>query len=202
MSRRTTTETAILAALALMTVVALTGCAPQGAAPRPTPSAEPTVAPPVSEDTPTPTPTPTFIADDYSCETILPPATLAVFKSKKADGFTLQKDFVQRVHNFDSNLALFDTYGGILCQWAYPGAQKSVDYGFSSITAEQSTEEQATLTKNGYEASEEDNGTLLANPDSANFPDNYLFIDGYWMYASSRALLDTIVENVFSTPDE
>ncbi|NEM90491.1 hypothetical protein [Galbitalea soli] len=198
MSRR---SLPLLLATATMALLALSGCGSTSPGPAanggsPGPSSSP------AEPTPTPTATPTFVAQKYSCESILPPATLAVFQSKKADGFTLQSDFVQRVHNFDANLALFDTYGGILCQWAYPGTSRPVDYGFSRITADQAAKEQAELEKDGWVASSEDYGTLLANPDTANFPDNYLFIDGYWMYGSSRPVLDTIVQNVFQTPDQ
>ena len=201
MSRRPTATIALLVPLALIAALALTACASGTPSSKPTsvPTAASTDAPP---STPTPTPTPTFINHKYTCESILPPATLVVFKSKAKDGFTLQKDYVQRVHNFDPNLSLFDDYHGILCQWAYPSATKSVDYGFSPITAQQATDEQTMLTKNGYVGSNKDNGTVFENEDKADFPDTYLFIDGFWFYASDQTLLDLIVENVFSTPDE
>jgi hypothetical protein len=200
MSRRPTATIALLVPLALIAAVALTGCGSQTPSAKPTssPSSSSTVVPP---STPTPTPTPTFIDKKYTCESILPPATLVVFKSKAKDGFALQKDYVERVHNFDPNLSLFDDYHGILCQWAYPSATKSVDYGFSPITTQQSTDEQAMLTKNGYVGAEKDNGTVFANEDTADFPDTYLFIDGFWFYASDQTLLDLIVENVFSTDE-
>jgi hypothetical protein len=105
------------------------------------------------------------------------------------------------VHNFSPDLAQFSDWGGILCQWAYPNAQNGVDYGFSAITAEQATTEQAQLTKNGYVGTAKDHGTVFANDDTKDFPDNYLFIDGYWFYASSTPLLDLIVDNVFQTPE-
>jgi hypothetical protein len=187
--------------LALIAAAALTGCGSGGPTPKPTSVPSSTNAG-GGPSTPTPTPTPTFIEENYSCESILPPATLVVFKSKAKDGFALQKDYVQRVHNFDPNLSLFDDYHGILCQWAYPGATRSVDYGFSPITAQQATDEQATLTKNGYAGTAKDNGTVFANADKTDFPDTYLFIDGFWFYASDSTLLDLIVENVFSSGDQ
>lgn len=198
MSRRTSAAR-LFAATALVVVISvatLAGCAAKTptAGSTDTPTASGTAAPP---STPTPTPTPTFVAQKYTCQNILPPATLAVFTDKAADGFTLQKDYAQRVHNFDATLSLFDDYRGILCQWAYEGATKSVDYGFSPITADQAKAVQSTLVKNGYAPTAKDNGIVYVNADPANFPDTYLFIDGYWFYASQSSLLDLIVENVF-----
>jgi hypothetical protein len=195
MSRQSTT-TSVLAALALVVAVGISGCSQGAPSPAKT-STQKASSAPSKPTAPTATPTPTFVPAKYTCDSIVPPATLAEWK--KTSGFTLQNDFVQRVHNYDANLSLFDDYGGILCQWAYEGASNPIDYGFSSITASQATAEQATLTKDGYVASSKDHGTVLANPDSTNFPDNYLFIDGYWFYASQAPLLDLIVENVFST---
>jgi hypothetical protein len=201
MSRRSTATPLAFGAM-LLIAVALAGCATTTTSSSPTKSPAPSASAAAPSEAPEPAPTPTFVARDYTCDSILPPATLAVFKEKKSDGFTLQADFVSRVRNFDSNLALFDTYGGILCQWAYPGATNTVDYGYSKISDDQAATEQAALAQNGYVATQEDNGTLLANSDAVTFPDNYLFVDGHWMYASSRDLLDTIVSNVFSTGEE
>jgi hypothetical protein len=198
MSRRFTVAPVIVSVLALAVAFAVSGCSQGHPSSSPKPTSKSSVAP--TDTTPTPTPTPTFVPAKYTCDSLLPPATLAVFKSKASDGFALQPDFTQRVHNYDPNLSLFDDYGGILCQWAYPEGGNPVDYGFSPITAAQSTTEQTTLTTNGYVASKGDNGTLLANPDTTDFPDTYLFIDGYWFYASEKSLLDLIVENVFQTP--
>jgi hypothetical protein len=186
-------------AAALVACVLLAGCSQNG-----TKASAPAHSKPAATKTPSPpkpTPTPTFVAKTYTCESILPPATLAVFKQKQSAGFTLQKDYVQRVHNFSPDLAQFSDWGGILCQWAYPDAQNGVDYGFSAITTDQSTTEQAQLTKNGYVGTAGDHGTVFANADTKDFPDNYLFIDGYWFYASSTSLLDLIVDNVFETPE-
>jgi len=195
MSRRSTTAS-VLVALALVVAVGISGCSHGTPSPAKT-STQKASSAPSKPTTPKPAPTPTFVPAKYTCDSIVPPATLDQWKN--TPGFTLQDDFVQRVHNYDANLSLFDDYGGILCQWAYDGASKPIDYGFSSITASQATAEQATLTKDGYVASSKDHGTVLANPDSTDFPDNYLFIDGYWFYASQAQLLDLIVENVFST---
>jgi len=198
-ANRARSATLAIAAAALLGVV-LSGCAGSGqkAAP-PSSSPPPATTAPV---TPTPVPTPTFVAKKYTCQSILPPPTLAVFTQKASDGFTLQKDYVERVHNFSPDLSQFSDWGGILCQWAYPNAEKSVDYGFSAITADQATTEQAQLTKNGYVGTAKDHGTVFANTDTTDFPDTYLFIDGYWFYASTTSLLDLIVDNVFATPDQ
>lgn len=197
MSRRFTVAPVLIGSLALVVAIALSGCS-QGT-PAPARTATPKASSVPTRSTPTPTPTPTFMPEKYDCDSILPPATLAVFQSKESAGFTLQDDFVQRVHNYDANLSLFDDYGGILCQWAYPQTSQPVDYGFSSITAAQAATERTTLEKDGYVPTAKDHGTVLANPDTTDFPDNYLFIDGYWFYASEVSLLDLIVDNVFST---
>jgi hypothetical protein len=200
MSRRPIAAATLGGALALITAALLSGCAPAASAPAATSAATP--AQPAAPSTPTPTPTPTFVAKKYTCDSILPPPTLAVFQSKKSAGFTLQKDYVERVRNFSPDLAQFADWNGILCQWAYPNTQQSVDYGFSAITADQTATEQAELTKNGYSGKAKDHGTVFANSDTTDFPDTYLFIDGYWFYASTTSLLDLIVDNVFATPDD
>jgi len=135
----------------------------------------------------------------YTCSSILPPATLAIFKSKSSAGFALQPDYLQRMQNIGSNLVTFNTYGGILCQWAYPDTQNSVDYAFSSITDANTTTQEATLTQTGYVGSAKDHGTLYANTDTADYPDEYLFIRGYWFQASSDSVMQLIVDNVFTT---
>jgi hypothetical protein len=196
MQRRPITAV-VTAAAAVALAVALAGCASQNPGAAATGASTPASTPTAS--TPTPTPTPTFVQKAYTCPDILPPATLAVFKSKASAGFTLQKDYVQRVHNFSPDLSQFADWGGILCQWAYPDTQQSVDYGFSAITAQQATTEQASLTKNGYSGTAKDHGTVFVNSDTKDFPDNYLFINGYWFYASQSSLLDLIVDNVFQT---
>jgi hypothetical protein len=201
MSRRSVSAPVLLC-LAAASILLLSGCAQKSPSASASPTPPSASAVPGAPSTPTPVPTPTFVPAKYTCNSILPPATLAVFQSRKKDGFTPQLDYVQRVHNFDPNLSLFDDYGGILCQWAYPNASKQVDYGFSSITAAQATTEQAYLQKNGYTPTQKDNGTVYANADIADFPDTYLFIDGYWFYASQTSLLDLIVENVFAVPGE
>ena len=154
-----------------------------------------------AKSTPTPTPTPTFAALNYTCNSILPPATLAVFKSKKSGGFVLQDDYLQRMQNIGSNLVAFSTYGGILCQWSYPDAENSVDYAFSAITSDQASTQQQQLTGTGYVGTARDHGTLYANTDTADYPDEYLFIQGYWLQASSDAVMQLLVDNVFVLPN-
>jgi PBP1b-binding outer membrane lipoprotein LpoB len=183
-------------AVALGAALSLAGCSGSGST-RPSASPKPSHSKTASK--PTPTPTPTFAALQYTCNSILPPATLQVFKSKQGAGFTLQNDYLQRMENIGSNLVTFNTYGGILCQWAYPNAANSVDYAFSAITSDQASTQQATLTSTGYVGTPKDHGTLFANTDTADYPDEYLFIDGYWFQASSDNLMDLIVDNVFVT---
>jgi hypothetical protein len=185
-------------ALAIATLAALAGCSPTSSAP---PSSSPTKTSAPGKPTPTPTPTPTFAALNYTCNSILPPATLAVFKSKKSAGFTLQADYLERMQNIGSNLVSFNTYGGILCQWSYPDSSSNVDYAFSAITDDQVHTQQQTLTAAGYVGAEKDHGMLFANTDTTDYPDEYLFIDGYWFQASSDAVMQLLVDNVFVTPN-
>jgi hypothetical protein len=181
--------------IAVGTIAALAGCSAS-------PTAKPTSAAsarPSSNSSagPTPTPTPTFAARKYTCSTILPPATLAVFKSKASAGFTLQNDYLQRMQNIGSNLVAFNTYGGILCQWSYPDSSSNVDYAFSAITAAQASTQQQALTSTGYVGTKKDHGTLYANTDVADYPDEYLFLDGYWLQGSSDSVMQLLVDNVF-----
>jgi hypothetical protein len=182
-------------AMAMTAAITLAGCSAGNPG---TPSAAP--KPSASKATPPkPKPTPTFSAQNYTCESIIPPTTLAAFKSKSGAGFALQSDYLQRMHNIGSILVTFSTYGGILCQWSYPDASSSVNYAFSPITADQATTQQAALTSTGYVGSAKDHGTLYANTDVADYPDEYLFIDGYWFQASSDDVMELLVDNVFVT---
>jgi hypothetical protein len=187
---------AAAAVIATIAVLALAGCSPS-------PSTGPSNTPSPSKSGssgPGPNPTPTFAALNYNCDSILPPATLTIFKSKAGAGFELQPDYLTRMQNIDSNLVAFNTYGGILCQWAYPDASSSVDYAFSPITAAQTTTQQAALSTNGYVGSSKDHGTLYVNTDTTDYPDEYLFISGYWFQASSDNVMQLLVDNVFVNP--
>jgi hypothetical protein len=181
--------------LILAATAALTGCtsaAGNTSTHSPTPSVTHT------HSVPTPTPTPTFVARKYTCNSILPPATLVVFKSKQSAGFTLQSDYLQRMQNIASNLVAFSTYGGILCQWAYPDSSGSVDYAFSPITSEQTATQQASLTSIGYVGASKDHGTLYANTDATDYPDEYLFVHGYWLQAGNDSMMQLLLDNVFA----
>jgi len=181
--------------LILAAAAALAGCtSTTGNTPTPSPTKTATH----TQSAPKPTPTPTFVARKYTCNSILPPATLAVFKSKESAGFTLQSDYLQRMQNIASNLVAFSTYGGILCQWAYPDSSNSVDYAFSAITSGQTTTQQASLTSIGYVGTAKDHGTLYANTDSTDYPDEYLFVDGYWLQAGSDSVMQLLLDNVFA----
>jgi hypothetical protein len=193
--RSVSLPTAVVA-LVLGAALALSGCSATVSG---TPTSTPKPTTTKSASHPKPTPTPTFAALQYTCNSILPPATLVVFKSKESAGFTLQPDYLQRMQNIGSNLVTFHTYDGILCQWAYPDASNSVDYAFSPITSDQTTTQEAALTSTGYVGTQKDHGMLYANTDTTDYPDEYLFINGYWFQASSDNLMQLIVDNVFVT---
>jgi hypothetical protein len=185
---------AVTATVTILSALVLAGCT---SSPSTGPSSPPSQTAGKSTSGPKPTPTPTFAALKYDCDSILPPATLAVFKSKSDAGFALQPDYLTRMQNIGSNLVTFSTYGGILCQWAYPDASNSVDYAFSPITDSQTTTQQATLTGYGYAGTSADHGTLYVNTDKTDYPDEYLFIQGYWFQASSDKVMQLLVDNVF-----
>lgn len=162
----------------------------------PAASATSTAAP---QESSTPTPTATAQAidpDTYTCETILPPATLSVFAAQEKDGFTLQADFADRSRDFGSDLIYFVDFGGILCQWGYPSGTEPIDYGFSAITEEEATERTTSLIAGGFVETDDPRGTLLVNADSESFPGTYLFLDDYWIYASQPDMLDLITSNL------
>ncbi|PRY69544.1 hypothetical protein B0I08_102220 [Glaciihabitans tibetensis] len=183
----------------LVLLLALSGCAsaaPGDAPAEATTSAAPTEAPATATPSSVPSAAPSIDPADYTCETILPAATLAVFAEQEADGFVLQADFVERSRNFGSDLVYFVDFGGILCQWGYPSGAEPVNYGFSALTADQKAERMARLTEGGFVAEETDRGTRLVNADPASFPDTYLFTDGYWFYGSDSDVLEILVTNV------
>lgn len=191
-----------IAALAVTTALTfgLAGCASDTtdtAEPAaPAASATSTTAP---QESSTPTPTATAQAidpDTYTCETILPPATLSVFAAQEKDGFTLQADFADRSRDFGSDLIYFVDFGGILCQWGYPSGTEPIDYGFSAITEEEATERTTSLIAGGFVETDDPRGTLLVNADSESFPGTYLFLDDYWIYASQPDMLDLITSNL------
>jgi hypothetical protein len=183
-------------AASLLALAVLTGCSSQPAAPASTSTPAAATSEPTVTATPTTVPTASVDPSEYTCETILSPTTLSVFVSKESSGFTLQADFEQRTRDFGGDLVYFADYGGILCQWAYPSGAEPVDYGFSPITPAETTERLAQLTDGGFVTSTHERGTLVTNADVASFPDTYLFMDGYWLYASDRDVLDLIVDNL------
>jgi len=195
-TRRSISLGAAVLTVTVVTALALSGCS---AGTSSTASHSPSPSASKSASHPTPTPTPTFAEMQYTCNSILPPATLAVFKSKANAGFTLQTDYMDRMQNIGSNLVMFNTYGGILCQWAYPSGENSVDYAFSPITASDATTQESTLTSEGYAGAPQYHGTLFTNSDSTDYPDEYLFIKGYWFQASSDSVMQLLVDNVFVT---
>jgi hypothetical protein len=189
----------LAAAAGLALLIMMTGCA--SATPDEAPAEASTStnsAAPSTSPTPSsvPSATPTIDPADYTCETILPVATLAVFQDKASDGFVLQEDFEERSRNFGSDLVYFVDFGGILCQWGYPSGAEPVNYGFSEITDEQAAERMAQLTSGGYITEEDARGTLLVNADPVSFPDTYLFTDGFWFYGSDADILDILAANV------
>jgi hypothetical protein len=189
----------IVAAAGLLLLVALTGCSASSGTPESTGTAAGETAAPQESVTPSAASTSTPVAGadtDYTCETILSPASLAVFEDQEADGFALQDDFVERSRNFGGNLVDFADFGGVLCQWSFPSGAGAVDYGYSPITEEQATTELDALIAGGYLTQSDKRGTLVVNEDAEAFPGTYLFTDGAWFYGSDKSVLNLVVDNM------
>lgn len=197
--RRLATITALVVSAAL--AVSLAGCASDTAGAGSPESTSSAASPSAPQGSTTSTPTPTATAEgidpaNFTCETILPPATLSVFAAQEKDGFTLQADFAERSRDFGSDLVHFVDFGGILCQWGYPSGTEPIDYGFSAITDAQATERITSLVAGGFVETDDPRGTMLVNADSESFPGTYLFLNGYWVYASQPDMLDLITSNL------
>jgi hypothetical protein len=180
-------------AAGVLALVILTGCAQHPTTATPSSTATPTTAP-APAVTSTPTPVASFVPQNFTCDSILSPAVLAQFKKTK--DFTLQGDFVARSRDYGGDLVNFVDYGGILCQWAYPSGDTPVNYAYSPITAAQAATQMSQLTDGGYVVKSDPRGTLVVNADVSQFPDTYLFINGYWFYGSDSDVLNLIVDNL------
>ena len=129
--------------IALATALGITGCgteSPPQQEPSPTviqtPTATPTVEPPV--------------AFDPTCETIVTPATLAGFT---ADGVSItpQAEFVAKMAGEgQTTFVLFDSNGGAICQTGNGTAAFEI-YGYAQFTVPQSATLISTLYANGYQ---------------------------------------------------
>ena len=186
-----------LVALTLVSLTLLVGCGQQAPSGTGTGAGTPD-APPTATAAPQPSATPDFDPAGYTCESILPPSFLDVFKAREPDGFALQADFVERSRTYGGDLVAFVDLGGILCEWGYPAGGVRTSYGHSTITEAEADERLAALLSGGFVTQPDDRGTLVVNARAESFPQTYLFVDGHWFYASTPALLDVIVDNLIA----
>ena len=186
-----------LMALTLVSLTLLVGCGQQAPPGASTGTGTPD-APPPAPAIPQPSATPDFDPAGYTCESILPPSFLDVFKAREPDGFALQADFVERSRTYGGDLVAFVDLGGILCEWGYPAGGVRTSYGHSTITEAEADERLAALLSGGFVTQPDDRGTLVVNARAESFPQTYLFVDGHWFYASTPALLDVIVDNLIA----
>ena len=125
-----------------------------------------------------------------TCETLLGPERWAEFGDSLAG-----QDYLDKIRNEGSPIALFDEYGGVLC----PVAAKyeiGAFYAASPIDAEAQATQEARLLSEGYVSSAVDDGTLYSDP-SGQLPPRgeYFFRDGNWWMASTVEDLTSIVAN-------
>ncbi len=91
------------------------------------PSSSPTEASPTPSETPSEEPTP----EPVTCESVLDPNTITGFAGF---GISQNLDFVQKVRDEGSSLALFADNDGIICQWGFPSGAATMIYGYSRIS--------------------------------------------------------------------
>jgi hypothetical protein len=152
-----------------------TACAPSAPEPDPTE----TVAPTPTDSAPEPTEAPTQapVADDPTCETIIPDSTVADFESV---GWTVR---AERFHIGEIELA-----GGVQCVWAdfdAPAGDHLQLYGWAPVSDTVAADAQASLLGQGWIREESADGIYITeNPettiavDEEGYGMTYLFTDG------------------------
>ena len=182
----------LTAALPLLVVVLLAGCAPSGptAAPESQPGATPTEV-----TTPAPTPTETLPPPVATCENLLIPAHL---DGLTANGLTVNPtpEYTEKITGYDSQFSHFIAYGGVMCPVSN-GYSVEWLYGYSRLAPDEQAVEVSRLLAEGWLASERDGGTLYTDPSEAaeGIVFHYFFRDGAWWCADSIEHIAEIVAN-------
>ncbi len=136
--------------------------------------------------TSTPTPSSTPVA--LSCESLLGPELWVT----AADSLAGQ-DYLDKITNEGSPLALFEDYGGVLCALA-AGDEIGAFYAASPIDTDAQAAQEARLVSEGYVASSVDGGTLYTDASGRQPPgEDYFFRSGSWWMASTTDGLTAIV---------
>ncbi|NYF10317.1 hypothetical protein HDC94_001473 [Leifsonia sp. AK011] len=138
--------------------------------------------------TPSPTPTPSAIA--LTCESLLGPELWATAADTLAG-----RDYLDKIRNEGSPVALFEEYGGVVCAVA-AGDEIGAFYAASPIDADAQAVQEERLLSESYVASSVDRGTLYTDVSGRQPPGlDYFFRDGNWWMASSPDSLTAIVAN-------
>jgi len=124
-----------------------------------------------------------------TCESLLGPELWASSGDRVAG-----QDYLEKIRNEGSSLALFDEYGGVLCALTV-GDEIDAIYAASSIDANAQAAQEATLLSKGYVASTVDGGTLYSSSAELPPPPQYFFRDGSWWAARTADDLTSIVAN-------
>jgi hypothetical protein len=157
-------------ALPILTALLLAGCTAQPAAPAATPVAT----------------TPT--AAERTCESVIDEASIAKYGSM---GYEQSEDFADRMAEEGNPLAAFVAQGGLLCQWGFPQSDATDVYALGPITDDEAAAQQVRLIGEGAVASDADGGRLYYR--SGEYVEEYyLFLSGYWYYASHPDRIDEL----------
>ena len=192
----------ILSASFISVVLLCAGCA---AADDTTKSAPASTAPSAPAPSPSPTPTPslTDVPDasaasaPVTCESLLDQATLDDL-AQGTFGLPDQESidgYVAKTRDEGNPMALLADYGGVLCP-VTNGTRVSELFGFTPITAEQSSEQRSRLKAEGATESSFLGGTLYVGAATGESVAGHdLFVDNAWFIAVDQVRLAEIVAN-------
>jgi len=165
--------------LAITIAGSVAACAPDEPAPAPSPTVE-------AESTPSPQPIETQAP--ITCENLVP----AVSRERmEADGASLIVGYVEKMRSEDNPIVAFADYGGGLCLWGPPNGH-GVIYAASTIDEVQEATQRARLDAEGFISSPHNGADLYERSDETGGTYAYLFVDGYWILASSVEEADRV----------
>lgn len=176
---------------ALLTItIGLTGCTSTTVdvrASTPEPSTSTSLLP-----APSPTPTPTPTKEPVTCQTLVTPAALQKLTS---GGSEFDADFEEKVRSEAATFGLrtFLNYGGLACQWGFPGSDNVTVLGYSPLTAGQAAAARTSLLNEGWTSATQADGSEIwttADVDSyLGYRPAYVFTAGSWRYALDLSTL-------------
>ncbi|MFS0893506.1 hypothetical protein [Microbacterium sp. 179-I 3D3 NHS] len=168
----------------ILALAVLTACAGAPHAPSATPTRAPASADPAPTVAPVATPAPTATAEEISCESLISAGTVEALTDA---GWTAQpKEFV---------VGDVELTEGLLCFWAdySVGSDHGQLYGWSTITADETTRAQSALLESGWRREESAEGTYFTEDpqysmgtDDEGYGMTYLFSDGWVKLADTK----------------